>query len=153
MHAVCATMLVFEALVEFPWIGGFVNDDAVLGWVGRNASKPRRGDADTWVLHGTRAWSAAHLDESSDAIGDAMTSAFERLVHPKVAPIHRVVHRWRYALPDPVTSEAAMYSGVLGLGAGGDWCAGPRIEGALLSGIALAGRVMTSAHTNATRDG
>ena len=62
------------------------------------------------------------------------------------APVHSVAHRWRYALPDPVSYEAAVYDAELGLGTGGDWCGGPRREGALLSGVALAGRVMMHAH-------
>ena len=69
-----------------------------------------------------------------------------RVLDAPIQPVHAVAHRWRYALPDPVAPDAALYDAVTQLGAGGDWCGGPRVEGALLSGVALAGRVMTHAH-------
>jgi len=146
MHATAATMLVFAERPEFAHDGAFINDDPVLGWISRDASKPGRGADEAWVLHATRAWSMAHRDADGALITAEMTRAFHGVIGSTPAPVHAVAHRWLYALPDPVTAETALYDAVLGLGAGGDWCGGPRIEGALLSGIALAGRVLTAAH-------
>ena len=145
MHPTMATMLVLGEPVAFPWAGAFINDDAVLGWISRDASKPGRGAAETWVLHANRAWSQQHVEDSPESIAATMTTRFSRLLVTTRRRSTRVAHRWRYALPDPVTTEAAIFDPSSGLGAGGDWCGGPRIEGALLSGIALAGRVMTHA--------
>jgi len=139
-------MLVFAERPEFAHDGAFINDDPVLGWISRDASKPGRGADEAWVLHATRAWSMAHRDADGALIAAAMTRAFHGVIGSTPAPVHAVAHRWLYALPDPVTAETALYDAALGLGAGGDWCGGPRIEGALLSGIALAGRVLTAAH-------
>ena len=146
MHATAATMLVFAERPEFAYDGAFVNDDPVLSWISRDASKPGRGADETWVLHATRAWSEAHREAERAEIADAMVRAFHQVIGSTPTPVHAVAHRWLYALPDPVTADAALHDAALGLGAGGDWCGGPRVEGALLSGIALAGRVMTAAH-------
>lgn len=146
MHATAATMLVFAERPAFDYDGAFINDDPVLGWISRDASKPGRGVDESWVLHASRAWSAAHRDTDRATIADEMTQAFHRVIGSTPTPVHAMAHRWLYALPDPVTAESALHDASLGLGAAGDWCGGPRIEGALLSGIALAGRVLTAAH-------
>ncbi|MDZ7632296.1 MAG: FAD-dependent oxidoreductase [Gemmatimonadaceae bacterium] len=146
MHPTMATMLVLAERPDFAFDGAFINDDPVLGWIARDAGKPTRKGDETWVLHATRAWSEAHLDDDRDSIAADMTEAFQRVIGTTADPVHRVGHRWRYALPDPVAADAALYDAASGLGAGGDWCGGPRVEGALLSGLALAGRVLTYAH-------
>ena len=98
------------------------------------------------MLHATKAWSATHLEDEAESVAQNMTTAFFAATSHDVDPVHRAAHRWRYALPDPVAADSALYDPALLLGAAGDWCGGPRIEGALLSGFALAGRVLTHAH-------
>lgn len=146
MHATAATMLVLRERPAFPFAGAFVNDDPVLSWISRDASKPQRGAHETWVLHGTRAWSTDHLETQPAEIARLMTDAFQQLIAEPIDVVHAVGHRWRFALPDPVSPDEALYDPAAQLGAAGDWCGGPRIEGALLSGCALAGRVLSHAH-------
>lgn len=146
MHPTIAMMLVLETRPDVPWDGAFLNDDDVLSWISRDNSKPQRSEMEQWVLHATRRWSAEHLDSDRAQVGDAMLSAFARVTGESRAPVFSQVHRWKYALPDPVTIATALYDSTLGLGAAGDWCGGPRVEGAMLSGLALAGRVLTHAH-------
>lgn len=146
MHPTWATMLVLPASTGFPWAGAFLNDDPVLAWVSRDASKPDRGGDETWVLHANRAWSIAHLELDAGQVAQQMSAALARVLGQPMEAVHSSAHRWRYALPDPALPAAALYEPALHLGAAGDWCGGPRVEGALLSGIALAGRVMTHAH-------
>lgn len=68
--------------------------------------------------------------------------AFENVVKKKVSPIHRKVHRWRYALPKVALDEQCLWDPIAGIGACGDWCFSPRIEGAFLSGMAMAGTML-----------
>ena len=75
-----------------------------------------------------------------------MTAASRRLIGTALEPVRQLAHRWRYSLPNPVIPDAALFDDSLGLGAAGDWCGGPRVEGALFRGVALAGRVLTLAH-------
>ncbi|MCC7055560.1 MAG: NAD(P)-binding protein [Gemmatimonadaceae bacterium] len=144
LHATWATMLVLESRPDVAWEGAFLNDDPVLSWASRNAGKPGREAHETWVLHATRAWSAAHLEDAGDSVSQVMTEAFAAVIGAPIVPVHHIAHRWRYALPDPVVPDGALFDAGLALGAAGDWCGGPRIEGALLSGIALAGRVLAT---------
>ena len=55
---------------------------------------------------------------------------------------YSIAHRWRYALPAEPLAERCLFDAELQVAACGDWCAGPRVEGAFLSGASAAGRVM-----------
>jgi predicted NAD/FAD-dependent oxidoreductase len=59
-----------------------------------------------------------------------------------ITPSDIVAHRWRYALPTEPLADRYLIDGDLSIGACGDWCAGPRVEGAFLSGAALAERLL-----------
>ena len=146
MHPTWATMLVLAERPSVAWDGAFLNHDETLSWICRNASKPGRGVGETWVLHATRAWTIRHLEDDPDRVSDAMTTAFHDATGSAAVPIYAVSHRWRYAQPGPVVAAPALYDAERGLGAAGDWCAGPRVEGALLSGMALAERVLSGAN-------
>lgn len=143
MHPIWATMLTLPDRAPVAWDGAFLNDDDTLSWISRNASKPGRGAGETWVLHATRDWTVRHLEENADCVTEMMVTAFQHVTGVSARPVHAVSHRWRYALPDPVVAAPALYDAALGLGAAGDWCGGARVEGALLSGMALAERVLS----------
>ena len=146
MHPTWATMLVLAERPAIAWDGAFLNGDETLSWICRNASKPGRGDGESWVLHATRTWTIRHLEDDPDHVSDVMITAFHKATGCATVPIYAVSHRWRYALPEPVVDVPALYDAERGLGAAGDWCAGPRVEGALISGMALAERVLSGAN-------
>jgi predicted NAD/FAD-dependent oxidoreductase len=58
-------------------------------------------------------------------------------------PLERRAHRWSLAIPETVLPARCLFDDEAGIGACGDWCAGPRVEGAFSSGAAVAGRVLT----------
>lgn len=146
-HPCHAVLCVLERPATIAWDAAFVNDDPHLAWVARNGTKPGRDAAhECWVLHATRVHSVATLEaEQHEAIAP-MLDAFARLLGsdaPRV--IHAQGHRWRYAIPEPVLEADAMWDAAVQAGVAGDWCGGPRVEGALLSGMALAARVLGTA--------
>jgi renalase len=147
-HPTRAVLCVLEHPAEVGWDAAFVNDDAHVAWVARNAAKPGRDAGhECWVLHGTRAHSLATLEEDNEMAAAPMLASFARLLGsnaPRV--VHAQGHRWRYAIPDPVLQGESVWDASLQAGLAGDWCGGPRVEGALLSGMALAGRVLGSPH-------
>jgi predicted NAD/FAD-dependent oxidoreductase len=55
------------------------------------------------------------------------------------------IHRWRYALAPEPLNQGAFWFKSKRLVVAGDWCHGSRVEGAFLSGMAAAGRVMGAA--------
>jgi hypothetical protein len=93
------------------------------------------------------AWAAANLERSAESAIEYLARESERLTGmtmptPKLAK----AHRWLYSRPTESLPDKSLWDEMHRIGACGDWCGGPRVEGALLSGLALAGRVLGSVH-------
>lgn len=122
--------------------GAFVRNSP-LSWIARNSSKPGRSSADCWVLQASGAWSQEHLEETPEATTEALVAEFWQVLQQSPQSLASVTaHRWRYAAPQEPLRERYLFDHDLALGACGDWCGGPRVEGAYLSGIALAEAVL-----------
>lgn len=119
--------------------------DGPLAWAGRNASKPGRGTAETWTLHATPGWSASWLERDPVDVGQALLAGFgAHLGQTLPRASYLAAHRWRHALVERPLGEPCMWDPVSRLGLCGDWCLGPRVEAAFLSGLALAESVSAS---------
>lgn len=133
-----ATMVAFAAPIDPAWTGRRLEDE-VLAWVARNSSKPGRDGAETWTLHATPEWSQKLLEEPAERVAAEMLQAFARLMgRPALATEHLSAHRWRYALVTRAMGDPCLWDASCGVGLCGDWCLGPRVEAAFLSGSALA---------------
>ncbi len=71
-----------------------------------------------------------------------MQQAFTALVGATPRIQTSICHRWRYALSDESLTQPCLFDADLEVGLCGDWCSAPRVEGAFLSGSALAGRIL-----------
>ena len=143
MRPCWAVMLALEHSLNLPWEGAFVHDSP-LSWVACNGRKPgRQPGPETWVLHASSDWSRAHLDATQESAAHDLVTAFWEAIGRKPTPVRMcVAHRWRFALPPKPLPDRCLFNPSQGVGACGDWCAGPRVEGAFLSGAAAAGRIM-----------
>ena len=123
----------------------FVNHGP-LSWLARQASRPGRANEEGWVLHASPEWSAEHLSDDADDIKDNMLkAALELPIAQAVKVEFAVAHRWSYALARKPLEKGAIWFEDQRLALAGDWCHGSRVEGAFLSGVAAAGRIMASA--------
>ena len=112
------------------------------GWIAKTSAKPGRDSApERWVLHASPEWSESQLEQDCEWVAGELVSDFRDLVGELEAD-GVTAHRWRFAIPPEPLNEKCLFDAELGLGACGDWCAGPRVEGAFLSGSALSGRIM-----------
>ncbi len=148
MRPCWAVMAAFEDRVPARFDAAFVLGSA-LGWIARNASKPaapkrseggsRRDRVETWVLHATAEWSAAHVDDRPDAVAPFLLEAFHDLVRAGLPRVfHVAAHRWRYAIANPGLAVGALHDHARKISVCGDWCSGPRLENAFLSGVEAA---------------
>lgn len=136
-----AVMAVFAEPLSMPFDGAFVADGPI-SWMARDASKPGRPSTEAWIFHATPEWTQRHwdvprtelpallLEEVRDRWGPLPDAAFQR------------AHRWGYALSDPEYRFGSLFDPESGLGVCGDWCVGGRVEGALISGIDVADRLL-----------
>jgi len=137
-----AVMLAFAKPLDLPFDGVFVHDSEI-GWVARNSSKPERQGDECWVLHATAAWSSANLTMPSEAVISRLVQSFSAAVGQSLPdPIFSSAHRWRYAQAQKPLTEGCLWDRRSMVGICGDWCCGSRIEGAFLSGAAMAGRIL-----------
>jgi predicted NAD/FAD-dependent oxidoreductase len=133
-----AVMVGFARPLETEFDGAFVVDSA-LSWVARTGSKPDRPKGESWILHASPEWSQQNLEIERERAAELLLEAFNRaLGGPVDAPVHLAAHRWRYALPTEPLAQACLADPELRVVACGDWCGGPRVEGAFLSGLAAA---------------
>lgn len=134
-----AVLVAFEQPVAVDMDAAFINVGP-LSWTARNSSKSGRGaDADCWVIHAGGDYTQQHLTREPEDVIAELLSAWNQALDVELPPIRTVqAHRWRYALaPDPL-HVGALWDPAEQLGFGGDWCHGSRVEGAFLSGLALA---------------
>ncbi len=143
MSACWAVMVSVEEGLQLPFDAAFVHDSP-LSWVARNNTKPGRSQhTEAWVLHASPEWSEANLELSGEVAERELVHEFWQAVGVVPKPIgFSQAHRWRYALPTSPLTERCMFDADLQIGACGDWCGGPRVEGAFLSGMAVAGEVL-----------
>lgn len=142
MRGSWAVMLRYASPVALPWEGAFINTGP-LRWVARDSSKPGRTGQETWLLHASAEWSEAHIEDSAEAVTSALLAAFAALGGP--APVAATAHRWRYADTEPALTQGSWWDAQMRLGLCGDWLHGGKVEGAWLSGRALAQQVLLPA--------
>ena len=143
MQPCWATLLSFAMPITHDWVGAFVHD-SFLSWIARNSTKPGRDrQTENVILHANPEWTAANWDVKPEAVVDSMLEEFWRVtkaVHQ--SPSYAKAHRWRFALAKEPEKQECFFDPELLVGACGDWANGSRVEGAFLSGMAVAGRLL-----------
>jgi hypothetical protein len=124
-------------------------ENAPIPWAARDGAKPGRGGTESWVIHGSPAYSRELLEQTAEEICPMMLAQFfDQSGIAPVEPAHCAAHRWRFAMVPRATgqnsSKPAIWNEEASLGVAGDWLVGPRVESAFLSGYTLA--QMVSVH-------
>ncbi len=145
MLACHAAMLTFPEPLDVDFGGAFVSRSP-LAWIARNSSKPGRPVGESWVLHSSPDWSAAHLEQPGDEVATSLAQAFaaalgRKLPHPKTL----VAHRWLLARSEEPLGPPEPWDAEARIGVCGDWIRGARVEDAFTSGEELARRVLGEA--------
>jgi renalase len=125
----------------------FVNHGG-LSWIAREASKPMRAAGERWLIHANANFSTKHLEQDSEQGAELIYAEFASCLQRIGINVHKprsmLAHRWRYALGGRMDGEidAHYWHPADRIGLAGDWCAAGRVEGAYLSGLALARRIL-----------
>lgn len=116
-----------------------------IAWAARNSAKPERTGEETWTIHASADWSHEHLELPQEEAGAKLLDEFVTATGTAAtAPTHLAAHRWRYAFPAVTSPEPAIWDSENLIGLCGDYLVSPRVEGAWISGRALARRIIGS---------
>ena len=117
-----------------------------ISWAARNAAKPGRAQAETWVIHASPERSHALIDQPKDAVARLLLGDFRAMTGLADLPLllHCDAHRWLYALPQVADGPPLRFDTAARIGIAGDYLYSPRVEGAFLSGRTLAAAVLTA---------
>jgi len=139
-----ALVAVLDAPPALPAPGGLQCAGGTITWLADNAAKgvsPRP----CVTIHAGTEWSARHWRDRDDDIAAELLAAARGWLGG-AAPVTVAVRRWRHAAPVSVADERVLVvSDDPPLLVAGDGCAGPRVEGAVLSGLAAADRLVGAA--------
>jgi predicted NAD/FAD-dependent oxidoreductase len=116
--------------------GGVQNPDGVFSWIGDNQQKGV-SPVPALTLHANPSWSLEHWDDAHD---DAHRELLEA-AQPYIGDADVVTSqfkRWRFATPMKVWPDAYWSDPTGTLVLAGDAFAGPKVEGAVTSGLAAA---------------
>jgi len=137
-EACIAVMVVLDGPTAIPLPGATAFDDGPIGWISDNLQKGV-SKIPAVTIHGSGTFSAEHYEKDKMQTGQTLIdAAAPYLGDAKVTEYQ--VHGWRYSKPTVVDPEASMLlseaTDLPPLALAGDAFAGPRFEGAVLSGWA-----------------
>jgi predicted NAD/FAD-dependent oxidoreductase len=154
MRGSWALMVQTAQPLGLPFDAAFVNEGP-LRWVACDSSKPGRpqpgGEGQCWLLHSEAEWAEAHIEDEPETVAHALWQAFgdvlaaQGLARPAALDsvgLAHSIHRWRYADTAPPLGQQDAWCGATRLGLCGDWLGSGKVEGAWLSGRALAAQVL-----------
>ena len=131
---------------NIPSPGGIKNYSSDIEWVGDNQQKgisPNPGI----TIHATAEFTEENWDMDFDQVADTLIQQVKKSITGDV--IEYQVHRWRYCGPKKVYPQRCFVADELCMVVCGDAFAGPKVEGAFLSGVA-AGETMERILSGAT---
>jgi renalase len=137
-EACIAVMAVLDGPTAIPLPGATAFDDGPIGWISDNLQKGV-SKIPAVTIHGSGTFSAEHYEKDKMQTGQTLIdAAAPYLGDAKVTEYQ--VHGWRYSKPTVVDPEASMLlseaTDLPPMALAGDAFAGPRFEGAVLSGWA-----------------
>ena len=137
-----SAMFAFDNRIEVPYDAAYVLDSP-LSWISRYQVANPATSADCWVLHASPEWSQRYAASFRGRVMHALLDAFWDATGARaVKSVSSSVHCWKHAQPINPVNEDCLFVESEAIGACGDWCTAPRIEGAVLSGFSMADRVM-----------
>jgi predicted NAD/FAD-dependent oxidoreductase len=136
-----AIMAVLDGPSRIPPPGGLAPADGPIAWIADNQLKGISAEPAV-TIHATHAFSLAHWDRDREESASALLEAAAPWLGAGITTFQ--VHGWRYSKPMRVDqAPCVLVSQSPPLVLAGDAFAGPRVEGAALSGWAAAEAILS----------
>lgn len=109
----------------------------------RDSSKAERTDtAERWVFQASTQWSERHQHDPADQLAQQLLdAAFATTGARPTSPRFLTTHLWPNGYINHPLGEPCLYEPNQGIALCGDWCLGPGLENAWLSGVAAGARL------------
>jgi renalase len=132
-------MFLVDGEIALPEPGAFQRPSHAISWIADNLRKGISPEGRVLTVHAGPDSSHAHWPDSDESILTWMNQEIEPLLSPGAVVRENQLKRWRYALPVRLHPDRFLstQSGPL-LYFAGDAFHEPRVEGAMLSGLAVA---------------
>lgn len=139
-HRCIALMVLLNEPSGIPSPGGIQINDEPISWIGDNFQKGI-SSAYSATIHAAPHFSRTHWETETAEVAHLLVEAAEKWISADVRKFE--VHRWRYSQPVELHTEACLFvDSPAPLVFAGDAFAGPRVEGAALSGLAAAEKLL-----------
>lgn len=135
-----AGIIVLDGESQVPAPGFVRFRDGRLTWIADNRQKGISPNVTTLTLHTSNDFANAYWEASDSLRSALMVEAAQPFLGARVREV--TVHRWGYTLPKNPWPEGSARMPELRLTLAGDAFGGPRVEGAALSGLDAAGRLL-----------
>lgn len=142
-----ALMVYANERLPLAFDAAFINQ-GMFSWLARSSSKPQRQSGEAWIAHATTEWSLAHEHLTKDQAAPVLSAGFEALTGYR--PQNIQTHLWRFARLGHASQHGQLFNPDLQLGLCGDWTSTEKVEGAWLSGQALAQDIFRTLDTTST---
>jgi renalase len=138
-HPCLALLVVLDGPSALP-AEGLVLTEGPVRWLADNVKKGVVQSARAAVtIHASAAFSETNYGRPEAEIVSMLLSAVQERLGGGV--VSTALHRWKFSEPKTTHAERSVWLADIGLGFAGDAFGGPKVEGAALSGLALAARV------------
>ncbi len=135
-HPCLALLAVLSAPSAVP-AGGLALTDGPVRWLADNVKKGvAHGVAAAVTIHAAPEFSHAHYTASEAEVAAMLLPVVA--AHLGAPVVSATLHRWKFSEPKTTHASPCVWLPELALGFAGDAFGGPKVEGAALSGLALA---------------
>ena len=131
-----AGLFILDGPSGLPEPGGLKMKDSIAVWIGDNTRKGISPKVNAVTVHSSPEFARQYWDSADEERLPILQSAVEP--HLVSGIVSASIHRWRYNIPLQFWQEPFYWNDRARLGMAGDAFGGPRIEGAAVSGLALA---------------
>jgi len=135
-----------EGTVTLPYPGAIQRKDANISWISNNHEKGISPDAQLVTVQASDDYSIQMWSAPDDRILNALRTDLEIFMRDGATVREAQLKRWRYSRPTtPLQERMLIADNEPPLLFAGDAFGGPRVEGAVLSGISAAERLISMA--------
>ncbi|MDX1993822.1 MAG: FAD-dependent oxidoreductase [bacterium] len=143
-YAPClAGMFWIEGRVTLPQPGAVQRKNSPVSWISDNQQKGISPEATIITVHANEQYSVQMWSAPDDRVLQALETDLRIFLDPNATIREAQLKRWKYSVPLYVHPEPCLLANTISpLAFAGDAFGGPRVEGAVLSGLAASDALM-----------